>query len=101
MKNKTAHDVIVRPVITEKSMDMAANKRYVFRVIKNASKTEIKQAVEEIFKVEVAAVNTINMPAKKKRLGMGRPEGTVSAWKKAIVTLKPDSNTIAFFDGMF
>lgn len=101
MKNKTAHDVIIKPIISEKSMDMAANKKYVFRVIRNASKTEIKQAVEEIFKVDVAAVNTITMPAKKKRLGMGRPEGTVPAWKKAIVTLEPDSNTIAFFDGMF
>ena len=98
---KTAHDVIVRPVITEKSMDMASDRKYVFRVIRNASKTEIKQAVEEVFKVKVASVNTISMPAKKKRLGMGRPEGTVPAWKKAIVTLTPDSNTIAFFDGMF
>jgi large subunit ribosomal protein L23 len=70
--------------------------------MKNASKTEIKQAVEEVFKgVKVEAVKTINMKAKKKRLGMGRPEGAKAAWKKAIVTLKPDSETIAFFDGMF
>ena len=99
---KTAHDVIVKPIITEKSMDMARNRKYVFKVLRDASKTEIKQAVEEVFKgVKVSAVNTINMKAKKKRLGMGRPEGTKAAWKKAIVTLKPESETIAFFDGMF
>ena len=99
---KTAHDIIIRPVISEMSMDMARDRKYVFRVMKTASKTEIKQAVEAVFKgVKVAAVNTMNMKAKKKRLGMGRPEGTRPAWKKAIVTLKPDSETIAFFDGMF
>jgi len=97
---KTAHDVIIRPVITESSMDMARDRKYVFRVLKTASKTEIKYAVEEVFKVKVRNVNTISMPGKKKRLG-GRPQGTTPAWKKAIVTLKPESNTIAFFDGMF
>ena len=97
---KTAHDVIVKPIITENSMDMAANKRYVFKVLKGASKTEIKYAVEEVFKVKVKDVNTISMPGKKKRLG-ARPQGSTPAWKKAIVTLKPDSNAIAFFDGMF
>ena len=99
---KTAHDIIIKPVISEMSMDMARERKYVFRVMKTASKTEIKQAVEAVFRgVKVKAVNTINMKAKKKRLGMGRPEGTRPAWKKAIVTLKPDSETIAFFDGMF
>jgi large subunit ribosomal protein L23 len=99
---KTAHDIIVKPIISEMSMDMARDRKYVFKVMKTASKTEIKQAVEAVFKgVKVEAVNTINMKAKKKRLGMGRPEGTRAAWKKAIVTLKPDSETIAFFDGMF
>ena len=97
---KTAHDVIIRPVITESSMDMARDRKYVFRVLKTASKTEIKYAVEEVFKVKVRNVNTISMPGKKKRLG-GRPQGTTPTWKKAIVTLKPESNTIAFFDGMF
>jgi len=83
-------------------MDMARDRKYVFRVMKSATKTEIKQAVEAVFKgVKVAAVNTMNVKAKKKRLGMGRPEGTRPAWKKAIVTLKPESETIAFFDGMF
>ena len=99
---KTAHDIIIKPIITEMSMDMAADRKYVFQVMRGTSKTEIKQAVEEVFKgVKVAAVNTINMKAKKKRLGMGRPEGTKPSWKKAIVTLKPESETIAFFDGMF
>ena len=97
---KTAHDVIIKPVITENSMDMAGNKKYVFKVLKGASKTEIKYAVEEVFKVKVKAVNTISMPGKKKRLG-ARPQGSTAAWKKAIVTLTPDSGTIAFFDGMF
>ena len=99
---KTAHDIIIKPIISEKSMDMARDRKYVFKVMRSASKTEIKQAVETVFKnVEVAAVNTINMKPKKKRLGMGRPEGFRAAWKKAVVTLKPESETIAFFDGMF
>ena len=97
---KTAHDVIVKPIITEHSMEMAADKRYVFKVLKNASKTEIKYAVEEVFKVKVKDVNTISMPGKKKRLG-SRKQGMTPAWKKAIVTLTSESNTIAFFDGMF
>ena len=99
---KTAHDIIIKPIISEMSMDMAADRKYVFKVMKGASKPEIKQAIEEVFKgVKVAAVNTMNMKAKKKRLGMGRPEGSKASWKKAIVTLKPESDTIAFFDGMF
>jgi len=98
---KTVHDIIVKPIVTERSMDMARNKKYIFRVLKDASKPEIKKAVEEVFNVKVKTVNTINIRAKKRRLGMGRPEGTVPAWKKAIVTLTPESETIAFFDGMF
>ncbi|MCL1792748.1 MAG: 50S ribosomal protein L23 [Oscillospiraceae bacterium] len=97
---KTAHDLIIKPLITESSMDMAKNKKYAFKVMKEASKPEIKYAVEEVFKVKVKDVNTINMPGKKKRLG-ARPKGSTSAWKKAIVTLTPESGSIAFFDGMF
>ena len=97
---KTAHDVIIKPIITENSMEMAGNKKYVFKVLRDASKTEIRYAVEEVFKVKVKDVNTISMPGKKKRLG-SRKEGTTPAWKKAIVTLAPDSGSIAFFDGMF
>lgn len=98
---KTAYDIILKPIITERSMDMAANKKYVFKVMKSATKTEIKQAVEEIFKVKVQDVNTLNVIGKKKRISIARPFGKTSDWKKAFVTLKPDSETIAFFDGMF
>jgi len=95
---RTAHDIIIRPIITEESMSMAADKRYVFEVMKDATKPEIAQAVEELFKVEVKCVNTINMKRKPKRLGVH--SGFTSAWKKAIVTLDPESKTIEFFDGM-
>ena len=94
----TAHDIIIRPVITEASMDMARNKRYVFEVKKNTTKPEIAKAVEEIFKVDVLCVNTVSMKKKPKRMGVHA--GYTSAWKKAYVTLKPDSKTIEFFDGM-
>lgn len=95
---KTAYDVIVKPVITENSMAAAAQKKYTFRVADGASKTEIANAVEEIFKVKVKSVNTVSMKAKQKRLGVH--VGKTSAWKKAIVTLTADSKTIEFFDGM-
>jgi len=97
---KDFRDVIVRPIITENSMEMARNKKYVFEVMKGSNKTEIGQAVEKAFKVKVEKVNTINMPGKKRRLG-NRPQGSTNAWKKAFVTLKKDSNTIEFFDGMY
>jgi large subunit ribosomal protein L23 len=95
---KTAHDIIVRPIITEASMAMAAEKKYVFAVMKEATKPEIADAVEELFKVKVQSVNTINVKKKPKRVRYKL--GYTSAWKKAIVTLKPDSKTIEFFDGM-
>ncbi|MBE6576025.1 MAG: 50S ribosomal protein L23 [Ruminococcaceae bacterium] len=95
---KTVQDIIIKPVITEASMDMMAEKKYVFKVLKTATKSEIAAAVEEMFKVEVASVNTINMKRKPKRLGVHA--GYTAAWKKAIVTLKADSKTIEFFDGM-
>ena len=95
---KTAHDVIVRPIITEDSMDRLADKKYTFEVAPGSNKIEIKRAVEEIFKVEVAKVNTITVKAKEKRVGYH--VGKTSEWKKAIVTLKPDSKTIEFFDSM-
>ena len=95
---KTVHDIIIKPIITEASMSMAAEKRYVFKVMKNATKPEIADAVEALFGVKVADVNTINMKKKPKRLGVHF--GYTSEWKKAIVTLKPDSKTIEFFDGL-
>lgn len=91
-------DIIIKPIITEASMDMMADKKYVFKVQKTATKPEIAKAVEEMFKVEVASVNTINMKKKPKRLGVHA--GYTAAWKKAIVTLKANSKTIEFFDGM-
>ena len=95
---KAVQDIIIKPVITEASMDMMADKKYVFKVMKTATKSEIAAAVEEMFKVDVLCVNTINMKKKPKRLGVHA--GYTSAWKKAIVTLKPESNTIEFFDGL-
>ena len=92
-------DIILAPVVTEKSVAMMADKKYTFKVDKNANKIQIAKAVEEIFGVEVAKVNTISMKGRKRR--MGRNEGYTSDWKKAVVTLKPNSKTIEFFDGMF
>lgn len=96
---KTAQDIIIKPVITEKSMDGLQEGKYTFRVDKNANKLEIAKAVEELFDVKVAKVNTMNCKGRTKRVG--RFEGKKPDWKKAIVTLKKDSKTIEFFDGMF
>ena len=94
-----ARDIIIAPVITEKSVMALPAKKYTFRVDANANKIEIAKAVEEIFGVDVLKVNTVSMKGKKRRYG--RYEGYTSDWKKAIVTLKPESKTIEFFDGMF
>ena len=93
-----ARDVIISPILTEKSYQDIANKKYVFRVAKAANKTEIKLAVESIFEVSVESVNTVNCRGKKKR--MGRYEGYTPAYKKAIVQLKEDSKAIAFFESL-
>ncbi|MGI6486261.1 MAG: 50S ribosomal protein L23 [Thermoanaerobacterales bacterium] len=95
---KNPHDIILRPWITEKTMDMKQYKKYVFVVDKRANKTEIKNALESIFGVKVDKVNTINMRGKKKR--MGRFEGKRADWKKAIVTLTNDSKEIEFFESL-
>ena len=95
----TAYDIIIRPIITERSMAAVADKKYVFEVAKTAGKIEIKKAVEEIFGVKVASVNTVTMRGKVKRMGAGRP-GMTKTWKKAYVTLTADSKTIEFFEGM-
>ena len=96
---KFAQDVIIKPIITEKSMAGVADKKYTFQVAKNANKIEIAQAVEELFNVKVASVNTMHVSGKLKRMGMH--QGFTSSWKKAIVTLTEGSKTIEFFDGMF
>ena len=92
-----AYDIIIKPVITEQSMEDVADKKYVFQVAINANKTEIKAAVEEIFGVKVKKVNTIRMQGKVKRTG-AYPAGRRAAYKKAIVTLTADSKTIEFFE---
>ncbi len=94
-----ARDIILAPVITEKSVAGLSEKKYTFRVADGTNKIEIAKAVEEIFGVKVAKVNTISMKGRKRR--MGRYEGYTSDWKKAVVTLTEDSKTIEFFDGMF
>lgn len=95
---KLAQDIIIAPVITEKSMSGIADKKYTFKVAKDANKIEIAQAVAELFKVKVAKVNTISVRGKEKR--MGRYSGYTASWKKAIVTLTADSKPIEFFDGL-
>ena len=96
---KTAYDIIIKPVITEQSMEATDMKKYVFMVAKNANKTEIKKAVSEIFGVKVEKVTTINMDGKAKRQGR-YPEGRTASYKKAVVKLTADSKAIEFFEGM-
>ena len=96
---KTAYDIIIRPVITEKSMEAVADKKYVFEVAKDANKVEIRKAIEQIFGVKVLSVNTINVPGKATRGRTGRV-GYTSDWKKAIIRLTEDSTTIELFEGM-
>lgn len=93
-----AHDIIIRPILSEKSYADIQNKRYTFEVDKNATKTQIKAAVEEIFKVKVLKVNTANYTGKIKR--QGRHEGRTSAYKKAIVQLTSGSKPIEFFESL-
>ena len=95
---KMVQDIIIKPIITEASMDKLSDKMYTFKVAKDATKPEIAKAVEELFGVKVARVNTINMKKKPKRLGVHA--GYTSEWKKAVVTLTADSKTIEFFDGL-
>ena len=95
---KSPYDVIIKPVVTEASMDMIADKKYTFKVATDANKVEIKKAVEEIFDVKVEKVTTMNFDGKLKR--MGRFEGRRAAYKKAVVKLTADSKTIEFFDSM-
>jgi large subunit ribosomal protein L23 len=95
---KFAQDVVLKPIVTEKSMDGLRDKKYTFEVIKDANKIEIKKAVEELFGVKVKSVNTINVRGKSKRMGVH--SGFTRSWKKAIVTLDEKSKNIEFFDSM-
>lgn len=95
---KDPYQIIERPLLTEKSMDLSHVGKYTFRVAKDANKIEIRNAVEKIFKVKVAKVNTLIVKGKKRRMGRF-PEGRTSDWKKAIVTLKP-GQSITLFEGL-
>ena len=93
-----ADDIILKPVLTEKAYDGIASKKYTFIVKKDATKTQIKAAVEKIFGVKVASVNTVTCKGKLKR--MGRNQGYTPDRKKAIVSLTEDSKSIEFFDAL-
>ncbi len=95
---KAAQDIILKPIITEASMSGIPDMKYTFKVAKDANKIEIAKAVEELFGVKVAKVNTMNCRGRQKRMGMH--VGMTASWKKAIVTLAEGSKTIEFFDGM-
>lgn len=95
---RTAYDVVLKPIITEKSMQGIQDRKYTFKVAKDANKIEIANAVEKLFGVKVAKVNTMNVKGALKR--MGAKQGYRPDWKKAIVTLTEDSKTIEFFDSM-
>ena len=90
--------IIIKHILSEKSYADIANKRYTFKVAKDANKVEIKKAVEELFNVTVRQVNTSNVNGKLKR--QGKTQGYTSDWKKAIVTLTEDSKSIEFFDSL-
>jgi large subunit ribosomal protein L23 len=96
---RAAQDIILKPVITEKSMDGLQAGKYTFKVATDANKVEIKEAIEKLFGVKVSKVNTMNCTGRSKRVG--RYVGKKADWKKAIVTLTEDSKTIEFFDGMY
>lgn len=95
---KTAYDIIIRPVITEQSLEATKSLTYTFEVLPDATKPEIAKAVETAFGVKVESVNTVSMKRKPKTLGVH--SGYTKSWKKAVVTLKKGSKSIAFFDGM-
>ena len=94
--NLIAHDIIIRPIITEKSSALMELNKYTFEVHKDANKIQIRKAVEEIFKVKVLSVNTLNVKGKPKRMGAFR--GKTRSWKKAVVAL-PEGQRIEFFEG--
>ena len=93
-----AQEVIIRPIITEKSMEGISIKKYTFEVAKDATKVDIARAVEELFDVKVDKVNTMHVRGQLRR--QGRSQGYTRSWKKAIVKLKDSSKTIPFFEGM-
>ena len=96
---KLAQDIVVKPIITERSMALINEGKYTFEVLKSANKIEIASAIETLFPgTKVASVNTMNVSGKTKR--MGKNVGTTRSWKKAVVTIKADSKKIEFFESM-
>lgn len=95
---KTAYDIVIRPVISEKATDLMADRKYIFEVHKKANKIEIKKAVELVFGVTVSSVSTMIVKSKPKR--QGKFSGRTRTWKKAIVKVTPSSKEIEFFEGM-
>jgi len=96
---KTSCDIVLRPIISEQSTEHVDLKKYVFEVAPSANKIEIKNAIEDLFDVEVVKVTTLNMKGKKKRMGR-YPQGNRKDWKKAVVKLSDSSKTIEFFEGL-
>ena len=92
------HDILIKPIITERSMEHAQSKRYTFQVYKTANKYQINDAVESIFGVKVVRVSTMNMRGKMKK--QGKTQGRRPDWKKAIIVLSADSKEIKYFEGM-
>ncbi|HHV31414.1 50S ribosomal protein L23 [Caproiciproducens sp. LBM24188] len=93
-----AQDIVIRPIITERSMAGIGMKKYTFEVAESATKIDIARAVEALFGVKVSKVNTLHVRGRMRR--QGRSEGYTRSWKKAVVTLTEDSKTIEFFEGM-
>ena len=93
-----AQDIIIRPIITEKTMDGNSQKKYTFEGSKTSTKIDIKRAVEELFGGKVSKVNPLHVRGHRRR--QGRHEGYTRSWKKAVVTLTEDSKTIEFFESM-
>ncbi len=94
----TAQEIIVRPIITEKTMAGVAIKKYTFEVDKKATKIDVARAIEELFSVKVQKVNTLHVRGRMRR--QGRTQGYTRSWKKAVVTLTQESKTIEFFETM-
>lgn len=95
---RNPHDIIIRPIVTEQSMDEMAEGKYTFEVDRRSNKSEVKKAIESIFGVKVEKVNTMNMMGKTRKQGVH--EGKRPDWKKAIIKLTEDSKRIEFFEGM-
>ncbi|MEG1706354.1 MAG: 50S ribosomal protein L23 [Clostridia bacterium] len=93
-----AYEVIIRPVLTEKSYDGIPKKTYTFEVAKSSNKVEIKKAIEEIFSVKVEKITTATVKGKLKR--QGRTEGYTPTWKKAVIKLTEDSKKLEFFESL-